>query len=490
MAQEVSDAKNISLKALVDKGRNRVIFVEAENDFIDVLFSFLTLPMGKIVRLARDHSTPLEIGCMNRLYQSIEKLDVQVFRSNACRDMLLLPHSAANCHCKNLKLKITDDAEPTRFRCSGYSSHNSCLSYYATVTCPSSVPPYYCQHAMNSQVYLSVDDSQVGGVFVKEGARVIITDDLQVIPPLSAANISLFTKLGATNSNTTEELTFNIGVEQVLNLLVSSFVSKTPFTETLLKSNPVPKLGGVNFSQGKCIESQVSGASINEEKENISVKLVVSKSKNVVCYAEVGEDFVNLIFSFLTLPLGFILKQMLDSPWKGCIDQLCKGVLDFDEKFFKSTYRKELLCNPKLIPGFSYENNLLGIEEAEYYMFSDRKLTSDRSIIPSNQSSQAIKVKFLDPKSHGDKDTSAQGFLKEPAIFIVADNLDIRRVSPIFQLSILNDLKVHFTDIEDRTVHVGKNEALRLLVASVVSDSVLTNAFLRKPQEPSIKREQ
>ncbi|KAM5583407.1 hypothetical protein ABKV19_003353 [Rosa sericea] len=62
MAQEVSDAKNISLKALVDKGRNRVIFVEADNDFIDVLFSFLTLPMGKIVRLARDHSTPLEIG--------------------------------------------------------------------------------------------------------------------------------------------------------------------------------------------------------------------------------------------------------------------------------------------------------------------------------------------------------------------------------------------------------------------------------------------
>ncbi|PRQ34351.1 hypothetical protein RchiOBHm_Chr5g0067841 [Rosa chinensis] len=486
MAQKVSDEENISLKALVDKGRNRVIFVEADNDFVDVLFSFLTLPMGKIVRLARDSSTPLEIGCMNKLYKSIEKLDVQVFRSNACRDMLLLPYSAANCHCKNLQLKIIDDAEPTWFKCRRcrYADDITWLSYYAGVSCLS------CSSNMHTEVHISEGDSKVGGVFVKEGAGVIITDDLQVIPPLCAASISLFTKLGATNSNTTEELTFSIGVEQVLNLLVCSFVSKTPFTETLLKLNPVPKLGGVNFSQGKCIESQMSGASINEEKENVSVKLIVSKSKNVVCYAEVREDFVNLIFSFLTLPLGFILKQMLDSPWKGCIDQLCKGVLDFDEQFFKSIYHKELLCNPKLIPGFSYENNLLGIEEAEYYMFSDRKLTSDRSIIPSNQSSQAMTVEFLDPKSHGDTDTSARGFLKEPAIFMVTDNLDVRRVSPIFQLSVLNDLKVHFTDIEDRTVHVGKNEALRLLVASVVSDSVLTNAFLRKPQESSIKREQ
>ncbi|KAL6143475.1 hypothetical protein ACLB2K_054170 [Fragaria x ananassa] len=483
MAQKVAGEENISLKALVDRGRNRVIFVEADNDFIDVLFSFLTIPMGRIVRLARDHSIPLEMGCMNKLYQSIEKLDVQVFRSNACRDMLLLPYSAANCYCKNLKLKIVDDAEPTRFMCCAYYNH-SWLSYYANVTCGFNS----CSYPINSELHLSVDDSQVGEVFVKEGARVIITDDLQVIPPLSAASISLFTKLGATNSNTTEELTFSIGVEQVLNLLVSSFVSKTPFTETLLKPNPVPKLGGWNFNQEKCMESQMPGASINEEEETISVKLIVSKSKNVVCYAEVREDFVDLVFSFLTLPLGFILKQMLDSPWKGCIDQLLKGVLNFDEQFFKSNHHKELLCNPKLVPGFSYENSLLGIEETVYYQFRDQKLTADRSIIPSHQSS--YDVKFIDPKSHGDKDTSTRGFLKLPAIFTVTDNLDVRQVSPIFQLSILNDLKVHFTDIEDRTVHVGKKEALRLLVASFISDSVLTDAFLRNPIETSTKQEQ
>ena len=133
-------------------------------------------------------------------------------------DMLLLPCSAADVHCKNLKLKI-DNAELTHyFRCDYYNTH-SWLSYHATARCPS------CSSDMYSKAYVSVGDSQVGGVFVKKRTRVIITDDLQVIPPLSAASISLFTKLGATNSNTTEDLTFSIGVEQVIFDNASLFVT-------------------------------------------------------------------------------------------------------------------------------------------------------------------------------------------------------------------------------------------------------------------------
>lgn len=53
------------------------------------------------------------------------------------------------------------------------------------------------------------------------------------------------------------------------------------------------------------------------DETNISLKLIVSKSKKVVCYAETGEDFVNLLFSFLVLPLGFLLKQMRFGTLKG-----------------------------------------------------------------------------------------------------------------------------------------------------------------------------
>lgn len=240
---------------------------------------------------------------------------------------------------------------------------------------------------------------------------------------------------------------------------MSSLVSKTPFTETLLKHNPVPEVSGPNFNLGKCIESQMSGDSIIEEKENISVKLIVSKSKDMVCYAEVQEDFVNLLFGFLTLPLGFILKQMLDCPWKGCIDQLYNGIRDFDEKFFKSNLHKEFLSSPKLVSGFCYENKLLGIEEAIYYRIpNSSKLVADISLFPSSTSPDPFKMKVLDPKSNNYHDYGAHGFLEGPAIFTVTDNLDVRPVSATFQLSVLNDLKVSFNDIEDRTVLVGKKE--------------------------------
>ncbi|XP_050138557.1 uncharacterized protein LOC126614906 isoform X3 [Malus sylvestris] len=466
----------IILKALVDTGSNKVILVEADGDFIDVLFSFLTMPMGRIVRLA-ENSVPVEIGCMRNLYQSIEKIDVHDFRSNACRDMLLLPCNAADCQCKNLKLKI-DNGRPTRY----FLCYDRCfLSYYGDIPCP------FCTCPLTREIHLPVDNTQAGGVFVKGPSRLIITDDLQVISPVSAASICLFSKLGVTDSKTTEESTFNMGVPEVLNLLMHSFVSKTPLTETLLKNKPIPNLGDVHSSQGISIDSQMHGDTINEEEKNISLKLVVSKSKKIVCYAEAQEDFVNLLCSFLTLPLGYILEKMRNVSWKGCLDQLYKSVEDLDEKYLKSNFHKELLVNPKLAPGFRYENPLLGIEETSFYYLNE-KLTTDKCCIPDNTSAESVKLNVFYPKSHEDSDESAQGFLKGPDTFTVTDNLVVRPLSLILEMSVIQELKVPFTDIEDHIVHMGKREALLLLVASFVGDSALTNTFIRELREP--KQEQ
>ncbi|MCI18299.1 hypothetical protein A2U01_0039453, partial [Trifolium medium] len=41
----------VSLKLLLNEKGNKVLFAEAGNDFVDVLFSFLTMPLGTIARL-------------------------------------------------------------------------------------------------------------------------------------------------------------------------------------------------------------------------------------------------------------------------------------------------------------------------------------------------------------------------------------------------------------------------------------------------------
>ncbi|KAL1205783.1 hypothetical protein V5N11_029325 [Cardamine amara subsp. amara] len=44
-----------SLKLLVDEKRNKVVLAEADQDFVDVLFGLLTLPMGTIAGLLEKH---------------------------------------------------------------------------------------------------------------------------------------------------------------------------------------------------------------------------------------------------------------------------------------------------------------------------------------------------------------------------------------------------------------------------------------------------
>ncbi|BFG33997.1 hypothetical protein CerSpe_202710 [Prunus speciosa] len=483
-----TSANTISLKALVDKASNQIIFIESDNDFIDVLFSFLTIPMGTIMRLAPNQSVPLEIGCIKNLYSSVKNMDVKHFRTEACRDMLLCPRNVAESHCRNLKLKI-DNGEPTQyFLCSRNYRAECKLSYNKIGSCD-------CGGSMTEEKNLLV--SLDGGIFVKGLARLIIGDNLQVMPPLTLEGLSVFTELGVRNGNTTEELTFNVGSDEVLNLLMCSLVSRTPLTETLLKNKPIRKLS--NDNQGINIEPQIV-VDATEPEGNLSIKLIVSKSKKMVCYAEVGEDFVNLLFSFLTIPLGFVVKQMRDCALKGCINQLFKSVQDLDDCYLKSDCHKEMLLSPKLVPGFCYENHLLGTEEATYY-YALGILSTDKTLIASRisaakktrrsyygeESAQtSIKsVTVMDPKSHNDQDKGAegQGFLGGPAMFTVTDNLIIRPISLMFGLSLLNELKVPLTDIEVKIVHVRREEALRLLVASFVCDSALTNAFIREPKQ-------
>ncbi|KAK3184631.1 hypothetical protein Dsin_031917 [Dipteronia sinensis] len=128
--------------------------------------------------------------------------------------------------------------------------------------------------------------------------------------------LPVLSKLGVIDRTTVEVCNVNIGVNKVLTLLKCSLLSKMPLTETLLKHNPVPEFGRVDFDQGSYEKSRMKNPASNVNGK-IRVKLVVSKSKNMVCFAEASEDFVNLLFSFLTVLLGFIVKEMHSGTSKG-----------------------------------------------------------------------------------------------------------------------------------------------------------------------------
>ena len=251
---------------------------------------------------------------------------------------------------------------------------------------------------------------------------------------------------------------------QVLNLLGRSLVSRMPLTEALLKPKPLAELNNVNilYQGGLCVESQTNEDVTNQEGK-ITVKLIVSKSKNMVCYAEAKKDFVNLLVSFLGVPLGYVVQNMHGGSSNGCIDQLFKSVQDLDEECFNSSERREMLVSPKLAFGFGYKNDLVGVEEGSqpthYYRHLSGSAFCEVSLCSSYSAVLSKALEVIEPKS--------REFLTGPTMFVVTDSLVITPISSIFALSILNQLEIPFNDIEEKVVHVGKEEVSSVLCSVI-----------------------
>ncbi|EXB30494.1 hypothetical protein L484_006044 [Morus notabilis] len=284
---------------------------------------------------------------------------------------------------------------------------------------------------------LSRAASEDGNCFVKGGTAYMIYDDLQVVPVSSSQILSLFSEIGVKDQNSIDELTIN-----VLNLLFCSLVSKAPLTETFLNSKTTPEsITATSFHKNSSVKEEKM---TNDQEEKIDVKLIVSRSKKKVCYAEAS--FYNM-------------KQVHDGSLKGCIDHLYKSVLDLDEQHFFSNIHKKILVSPCPALGSRYTSD----------WFNLRVLAGTERPSPF-----ATSLSVLHPLSRYDG-----GFLREPTLFIVTDGLTITPISSIVCFSILEESKVPFNGIQEKAVHVGKEEALRLLVSSFVSESALTNTFIR-----------
>ncbi|KAL8093309.1 hypothetical protein AgCh_035260 [Apium graveolens] len=91
-----SSKVRIPLKLLIHKQQERVLYAEANSDFVDILFSFLTLPMGTIVKLLSNHSNtskPPAVGSFNKLYESIANLEDSVFPNIPASTLEMLKNS-------------------------------------------------------------------------------------------------------------------------------------------------------------------------------------------------------------------------------------------------------------------------------------------------------------------------------------------------------------------------------------------------------------
>jgi hypothetical protein len=143
-------AIKVTLKLFIEKKSRRVLFAEADKEFIDFLFFIFTMPVGTVTQLLQKQNMA---GSLHSLYESIKSMSDIYIQPGQDKDFVLNPKVAISGAEVSLLLPSVDKQSCTAvttekfYKC---GNHQKC-TYVAVandrrVICPS------CMNTMNSEL--------------------------------------------------------------------------------------------------------------------------------------------------------------------------------------------------------------------------------------------------------------------------------------------------------------------------------------------------
>uniref|UniRef100_A0A0D3FZM3 DUF674 domain-containing protein n=1 Tax=Oryza barthii TaxID=65489 RepID=A0A0D3FZM3_9ORYZ len=464
MAETKIEGPTIAVKLFVDKERSRVLFAESDKDFVDVLFGFLTLPLGTVVRLLGRQS---QVGCLDELYKSVEDLSADYFHTKACKAMLLKPHNTAAEQCCLLKVKVDDTDQSAVYVCrdANCSANGDCgvTSVAGSVCKCGKVMEYIGEWPQDGGSTAAAGSD--GGVFVKGCYKFIVTDDLHVAPASTSLMMSIFDKYGVRDPANLEQKILHLNAEKITCLLKRSLTSKQTLTGYYFDV-PNPNDEANLYVLPESLYSE-QDAEVDHKLNNMKIKVLQRKNNTSLLYAEVGEDFVDLLFGLLSIPLGSILKTYGKWSSNGCVDNIYMSI-DGSAKGCMNPERQMLLVSPNVASffGCSATNMLIQLGEAApkqrnisgcfkcfkiagfscYGHCSDQIWnTGKKAYVYKNclGTTKTCKLCEINPKVPSGGSHKGEGYVK-PGVqkFMVTDDLHILPLSLTSTLQVVSESKV------------------------------------------------
>lgn len=213
----------LSMKLLIDRKAQRVLFAEASKEVVDFLFSFLALPMATTAKLMIGQDS--EAGSISNLYASVEKLDSAYFLSGAAKEALLQPTiSSAAVQTNRALLRLPAAAPPPPppaqqkilYRCRYI--YSNCYFYVAGVrSCAKQMttPVYYTDQTNFVQSAATASSGGPKG-FVQGLVSYTVTDDLAVTPMSTISGITLLDTFAVRDLGDLQQKTVQISCDQVI----------------------------------------------------------------------------------------------------------------------------------------------------------------------------------------------------------------------------------------------------------------------------------
>ncbi|KAL1200580.1 hypothetical protein V5N11_032978 [Cardamine amara subsp. amara] len=476
---EFSEEPKFTLRLIIDEEKNKVVLAEANRDFVDVLFSFLKLPMGTIVRLLEGRQKS-KIGCFSNLYKSVTDMGIENFETEACKQILLNPRSLKDVQCKRLKLNINPTDDLKYFKCSRFSSCNLCSNFRGSECVCGELMDKEIELSENVQVKRSIRND-VDGVFARGRSSFLITDDLKVSVGSTGLVLTTLSRLGCYDVSKLGERFLDIGLEEILTLLEYMFSSNTPLTYTFLKNQSPHDVDDMHRLLSPCVEVKTEDANFVE----FTLEAIVRKQDMKILDVECGEDFVDLLFTFLAVSLEYVCDINL-----GCIGNLLRSFKDLSVDTASTCVLPYYYKCQKQLSDITFE------EPPCLYRYRnsnprqpDYSLTTDDDRRLLYRKDRLVHVTLIDPKSRGiDQSENGSGFVKRGTRFTVSDDLMVTpRSSLSTSICLLKKLQIQADDLEMQVINIRKAEAMSLLRASLMKSSALNtslwNMIAKMPKE-------
>ncbi|GKU91848.1 hypothetical protein SLEP1_g5662 [Rubroshorea leprosula] len=209
----VASETKLSLKLLVDTKGHRVLFAEADKEFVDFLFNLLSLPIGWVITILSKQGMD---GSLGKLYDSVEALgDTYKQASQVALDALLKPTVYASATTALLLPNIPIKNSARFYGCP--NSYNGSCSYQVT-----NDPTTRCANCSNCLTkelkYVDPKNKQSSSPeegYVKGVVTYMIMDDLEVRPMSSISSITMINRFNIKDIGVLEEKVVDVGMDQV-----------------------------------------------------------------------------------------------------------------------------------------------------------------------------------------------------------------------------------------------------------------------------------
>lgn len=248
---------------------------------------------------------------------------------------------------------------------------------------------------------------------------------------------------------------------QVKTLLGKSLISKTPISDLYFHKLNDATVEVVD--KDSLVQPKDERNAHAESAKEMKASLLLAGNRKMVVSLEVEKDFVDLIFSFLTFPLGSVVKLLHGHSCIGSIDNLYKSAEDLGKlgnEYIKSEECKKILLSPELAAFFGSSQNMLKIDEkiSVSTMVSGccKCFRRRRQCTHFKERDLLRRFTEVNPKSPVGGTATGGGYAKGPGKFWVMEGLRVSPISVVSTVQMLNEMKVPMDSLVEWEVVFGE----------------------------------